>query len=110
MHLAMHALFVALLAVGLVRGISTSDGAPARIALVVVATAAFGALYALGLRLRQRSEPWIVALVLAWVALLFVAQDFAWVAFALYFLVLHSARRALAAALVAVVLDRKSVV
>lgn len=151
MQAAMHALFVVLLAVGLVRAVvgALNDSDPhglhgaARAAVIIIATAGFVALYLSGLLLerrarradglsgvspmadtpatssetpttrpvvaprRKRATPnvvWIIALVVAWMGLLVLARDFAWLAFALYFLVLHVAPRAVAAPLVVAVL------
>lgn len=116
MQVAMHVLFLVLFAVGFVRALTIrTDGES--LALLLGSTIVFGALYLSGLRVARHEESrpveapassssqiWICALVLTWIGLLWVAADFAWLAFALYFLVLHVARRFLAAALVAIVL------
>lgn len=115
MQAAMHVLFLVLFAVGLVRAVVARSSA-ADLAAVLAASAVFVGLYGAGLGLERRadacdatpatlpSQLWICALVAAWVGLLWVAVDFDWLAFALYFLVLHVARRPLAVALVALVL------
>lgn len=110
----MHVLFVLLFVVGLARALLTQTTTAPHLALLFVASALFMGLYCFGLTLERRpvsdarreqlAQVWISALVVAWIALLAVAADFAWLAFAFYFLVLYVARRALAAALVAVVL------
>lgn len=110
----MHVLFVLLFVVGLARALLTQTMTAPHLALLFVASALFMGLYCFGLTLERRpisdarreqlAQVWISALVVAWIALLAVAADFAWLAFAFYFLVLYVARRALAAALVAVVL------
>lgn len=110
----MHVLFVLLFVVGLARALLTQTTTAPHLALLFVASALFMGLYCFGLTLESRpvsdarreqlAQVWISALVVAWIALLAVAADFAWLAFAFYFLVLYVARRALAAALVAVVL------
>ncbi|WP_241510998.1 hypothetical protein [Dermacoccus abyssi] len=114
MQAAMHVLFVLLFVVGLARALLTQTTTAPHLALLFVASALFMGLYCFGLTLERRpvsdarreqlAQVWISALVVAWIALLAVAADFAWLAFAFYFLVLYVARRALAAALVAVVL------
>lgn len=118
MQAAMHVLLVLLLAVGAARALVTGAHTAARVVLLLAGTGLFAALYVSGLGLERRArradagaaarnghvtQVWVAALVAGWVLLLGVAHDFAWVAFALYFLVLHVARRALAVALVLVV-------
>ena len=119
MQAAMHVLFVVLLGVGLIRALS----GPANPVPIVTLTVAFVAIYATGLLIERRSikaedQPhtpqdradrlgllWIVALILGWCALLVAAGDFVWLAFALYFLILHVAARPFSFALVGVVLS-----
>lgn len=113
LQVAMHVLFVVLLVVGTVRALVT--GAPG--VWTVGGVVVFAGIYLSGLLLERRSlsssKPssamragtvWIVAVIAAWAGLLCLAGDFAWLAFALYFLVLHVARRPVSFALVGLVL------
>lgn len=115
MQAAMHVLFVVLLVVGVIRALA-GDASPFA---VIAATVVFTGVYLSGLVVERRArraqslraaqdshtgQVWIIALTLAWCLTLAVAPDFAWVAFALYFLVLHVAIRPIAAALVPLVL------
>lgn len=115
MQAAMHVLFVVLLVVGVVRAL-TGDASPVA---VIAASIVFTAVYLSGLLVERRArraqalraaqeshtgQVWIIALTAAWCLTLVAAPDFAWVAFGLYFLVLHVAVRPIAVALVAVVL------
>ena len=115
MQAAMHVLFVVLLVVGVIRALA-GDASPFA---VIAATVVFTGVYLSGLVVERRArraqslraaqdshtgQVWIIALTLAWCLTLAIAPDFAWVAFALYFLVLHVAIRPIAAALVPLVL------
>lgn len=117
MQAAMHVLFVVLLLTGFLRALIAGPRTGGRSALIISSTTGFIAIYLGGLLLERRAQRarrgarsegsaqvWITLLILGWLVLLWVAKDFAWVAFALYFLVLHVARRPLAAALVVTVL------
>ncbi|MEY9929335.1 signal transduction histidine kinase [Catenulispora sp. GP43] len=85
MLLGLHGLFFALLLVGLV-----GSGRP----VAWLVGAALAAVYALGVAghadtRRSASLGWLAAIVALWVALVVIAPSTAWVAFPLYFLVLH---------------------
>ena len=114
---AMHVLFIVLLLVGFARALV----AGANPALTSVAVVVFVAVYLSGLLLERRvraevagaSTPtsaqrsgtlWIVTLIVGWALLLCIATDFVWIAFALYFLALHVARKPLSFGLVGVIL------
>lgn len=107
MQFAMHGLFFLLLIVGTVRAATGAHGTAAIIGAVVVVV-----WYAAGVRLArgpQRIDAgyvWVGVLVALWAALAFLSPEFTWVAFALYFLVLHVIPRPvniLVVALIAVV-------
>lgn len=111
LHVAMHVLFVVLLIVGFARALANGADVP----LTCLALLAFVGLYLSGLRLEKRAvvstdhsrgagTAWIVALIAAWAGLLALAPDFVWLAFALYFLALHVARRPVSFALIALIL------
>ncbi|KNX38474.1 hypothetical protein VV01_17095 [Luteipulveratus halotolerans] len=91
MQLAMHGLFVLLLAVGTVRAIQTGE----RTAWVVAGCTAMVLWYAAGLVLsRRRASPvagrwWVAGLVLLWVVGVLLNPELSWIAFALFFLVMH---------------------
>ncbi|WP_370614655.1 sensor histidine kinase [Mumia sp. Pv 4-285] len=86
MQLGQHALFVALLAIGAVR---TGD------AVAVVGAVMLGGWYAGGVSTvrRQtdtwRARVWLAGLVLGWLLLVLWSAEFAWVAFAIFFICLH---------------------
>ncbi|GAA1973247.1 hypothetical protein GCM10009838_36290 [Catenulispora subtropica] len=103
MLLGLHALFYGLLLVGLI-----GSGQPAAWVLGAV----LGAVYALGVRrpadqpqarARARALWWLAAVAALWVALVVVAPTAAYVAFPLYFMVLHLLPRAWSLAAVAAI-------
>lgn len=112
MQFGEHVLFVALLVVGAVRAAGTasavSSGAVSSAAVSSGAAAVAGPLlggaglliwYALGVVLARRrarkslGAVWFAVLALGWTALVVPWSDFAWVAFALFFLSFHLLRR-----------------
>lgn len=102
MQIAMHGLFVLLLAIGTVRGAQTSA---APVPLVIGCVALF-AWYLGGLAVAGR-EPrigraWFAVLFAGWAALTFVSAEMSWVVFALFFLALHLLPRVLGIAAVVV--------
>ncbi|MGH1564843.1 sensor histidine kinase [Mumia sp. DW29H23] len=86
MQLGQHVLFAALLAIGAVR---TGD------VVAVVGAVLLGAWYASGFAMvrRQpdtwRARVWLAGLVVGWLLLVLWSAEFAWVAFALFFICLH---------------------
>ncbi|NUR32288.1 MAG: sensor histidine kinase [Catenulispora sp.] len=98
MLLALHGLFCVLLVVGLI-------GSDRPVAWVL--GGALAAAYALGLRAtatdRRRSLWWLAAVSALWVALVVVAPTTAYLAFPLYFVVLHLLPRAWSLAAVAAI-------
>ena len=104
MRIGEHALFVGLLAIGTVRAVGTSSSKPAIIFIAV----ALGLWYALGIRLAARHKTrgygwlWLVILIVGWLVLLAMSAEFSWVAFALFFLVMHLLATPIAVAGVAV--------
>ncbi|MEU3372227.1 sensor histidine kinase [Streptomyces sp. NPDC006660] len=92
LRLCLHALLGGLLALAVAR--SVSDGAPHAAAVGAVAVL-MAAVYAVGVALpsvRPRGSGaawWLGALGAVWLALLVVTADALWVAFPLYFLLLH---------------------
>ena len=106
LQIAMHVLFIVLLTVSFARALSNG----ASLVLTGFVTLILIGVYASGLLLERRfvttSAPrpaperaarsgavWIAALIVVWAGLLCLATDFVWLAFALYFLALHVARR-----------------
>ncbi|MDF8266429.1 sensor histidine kinase [Luteipulveratus flavus] len=90
MQLAMHGLFVLLLAVGTVRAVQVGDHLP----WVVLACAAIALWYAAGLVAAPGARPlvgrvWLLGLVALWGVAVLLSAELSWVAFALFFLVLH---------------------
>ena len=91
MQLAMHGLFVLLLTVGTVRAIQTGE----RTSWVIAGCTAMVLWYAAGLVLsRRRATPvagrvWVAGLVLLWVVGVLLNPELSWIAFALFFLVMH---------------------
>src|SRR5699024_4673195 len=89
-----HVLFVLLLIVGTVRAVGDTGGAP------ILGAVALLVWYALGIRFARRRTAtwlgplWIIVLALGWFALVLLSSDFAWVAFALFFLSFHLLRPA----------------
>lgn len=90
MLVAMHALFVVLLALGALRSAQTI----AHPAPVVIGCLALLCWYIAGVRFASATLPvlgrwWLAILVTGWTALAFASVQLSWVAFALFFLVLH---------------------
>ena len=94
LQLAMHGLFVLLLAIGTIRGAQESDHP----GLLVAGCVLLFAWYAVGLlltpsRFGQRRQlagwVWFVVLLIGWAALVAASAELSWVAFALFFLALH---------------------
>ncbi|MDV3206164.1 MAG: sensor histidine kinase [Rhodococcus ruber] len=84
MQLGQHALFVLLLLVGALRGAGSAG-------VLVLAGAEF-AWYVSGLwfaRRGSRGGIWLAVLLAGWLALVLLAPDFVWLAFALFFLCFH---------------------
>lgn len=84
MQLGQHALFVLLLLVGALRGGGSAE-------VLVLAGAEF-AWYVSGLwfaRRGSRGGLWLAVLLAGWLALVLLAPDFVWLAFALFFLCFH---------------------
>ncbi|MET9272053.1 sensor histidine kinase [Kribbella sp. NPDC003557] len=101
----LHLLVIALLALTVIRAVA--DGNP-RVAAVVVAAAICAAVYVAGpalpavRRSSRNALVWLAVLGAAWVVVLALSADGVWLAFPLYFLLLHLAPRR--TGLVAVVL------
>lgn len=94
LQLAMHGLFVLLLAIGTIRGAQESG----RPALLVVGCLLLFAWYAAGLlltpgrfggRRAAAGRVWFLVLFLGWAGLVAASAELSWVAFALFFLALH---------------------
>lgn len=94
LQLAMHGLFVLLLAIGTIRGAQESSHP----ALLVAGCVVLFVWYAAGLLLTPgrfgdrrtvAGRIWFVVLFLGWAALVTASPELSWVAFALFFLALH---------------------
>ncbi|GAB3565596.1 sensor histidine kinase [Spelaeicoccus albus] len=89
MQIGEHVLFVALLAVGAIRA-AGSAGAPALLGGIgLLLWYALGVLLARRRAQRSLGIVWLAVLGLGWVALVILSSDYAWVAFALFFLAFH---------------------
>lgn len=92
MQIGQHVLFVLLLAVGSIRA-GSAVGAPAVLgAIALLIWYSLGIVFARWRSRRWLGPFWIGVLVLGWFALALVSSDFAWVAFALFFLSFHLLR------------------
>lgn len=103
LRVALHLGFALLLAVGVVRVLSTDTTATARACSLALA-AVLAAVYLLGTRWESRharglaadpgrfSRLWLGLVVVLWLALMALHPDFSWLAFPLFFLHLHLLR------------------
>ncbi|MGY0019609.1 sensor histidine kinase [Streptomyces sp. cg35] len=93
LRLCLHLLMAGLLALVVARGLTGRSAEP--VAAVVAVTVALGAVYAAGPLMpavratRAGAACWLAALGAVWAALLVLSPDALWLAFPLYFLLLH---------------------
>ncbi|WP_394429192.1 sensor histidine kinase [Streptomyces sp. SGAir0957] len=93
LRLCLHLLMAGLLALVVVRGLTGRSAEP--VGAVVAVTVVLGAVYAAGALLpvvratRAGAACWLAALGAVWAALLVLSPDALWLAFPLYFLLLH---------------------